>query len=276
MEKTLLKRHIKIDSRISKTITFINNQRITKTIEIPYYNSKSWRVEMDKEKFQKALELVKNNSPKRNFKQRYDLIVNLRGLNLKKPEEQIDIFTTLNYPRGKKVKVCALVGPELAEQAKQMCDQVVLHDDFPKYAADKVLTKKLAKSCNFFIAQANIMPDVAKTFGKILGTRGKMPNPKAGCVVPPNANLKALVEKLQRTVRISARTELSVKCGVGMEDTPDAQVLDNIITIYNTLIHVLPEEERSIKNIMLKFTMGPRAVITLKEVKFEGAKEAKK
>ena len=106
---------------------------------------------MDKEKFKKALELVKNNSPKRNFKQTYDLIINLKGLNMKKPDHHVDVFTTLNYPKGKKVKVCAFVGPELAAQAKEACDQVVMHDEFPKYAADKLLIKRLAKNNDFFI-----------------------------------------------------------------------------------------------------------------------------
>ena len=111
-----------------------------------------------------------------------------------------------------------------------------------------------------------MMPEVAKTFGRILGTRGKMPNPKIGCVVPPNANLKPLVEKLQKTIGLIAKTQLSIKCLIATEDMPDDQVLDNILTVYNNLVHNLPAEERNIKNIQLKFTMGPPATITQKEV----------
>ncbi|MEM4263716.1 MAG: 50S ribosomal protein L1 [Candidatus Woesearchaeota archaeon] len=226
---------------------------------------------MDKENFKKALELVKNNSPKRNFKQSVDFIVNLKGLDLKKPEQQVDIFVTLNQGKGKKIKICALVGPELGTQAKAVCDKVVLHDEFPRYTGNKIELKKLAKSYNFFIAQANLMADIAKTFGKVLGSRGKMPNPKAGCVVPPNANLKPLVEKLQKTIRISAKTQLSIKCAIGLEDTPDEQLLDNMTTIYNALTHALPEEENNIKNVMIKLSMGPPAVMTVKgNINFKG------
>jgi len=221
---------------------------------------------MNKENFKKAIELVKSNSPKRNFKQGYDLIVNLKDLDMKKPDQQVSNWAVLRYGKGKKVKTCALVGPELSATAKENCETVIMHSDFPKYASDKKLVKKLAKEHDFFIAQANIMPDVAKTFGRILGSRGKMPNPKIGCVVPPNANLKPLVEKLQKTVGLIAKTQLSIKCLIGMEDMKDEEVLDNIMTIYNNLIHTLPAEERNIKNIQLKFTMGPPATITQKEV----------
>lgn len=231
---------------------------------------------MNKENFKKAIELVKNNSPKRNFKQAYDLIVNLKDLNLKKPDQQVSNWAVLRFGKGKKSKTCALIGPELANTAKENCDTVIMHADFPKYAADKKLIKKLAKTHDFFIAQANIMPDVAKTFGRILGGRGKMPNPKIGCVVAPNANLKPLVERLQKTVGLIAKTQLSIKCLIGTQDMKDEEVLDNILTVYTTLAHNLPAEERNIKNIQLKFTMGPLVTITNKEVTINAAKEAKK
>jgi large subunit ribosomal protein L1 len=229
---------------------------------------------MNKENFKKAIELVKNNSPKRNFKQAYDLIINLKDLDMKKPDQQVSNWATLRYPKGKKARVCALVGPELAASAKENCDTVIMQDDFPKYAESKLATKKLAKTHDFFIAQANIMPDVAKTFGRVLGSRGKMPNPKIGCVVPPNANLKPLVEKLQKTVGLIAKTQLSIKCLIATDDMKDEEVLDNIMTVYNNLIHTLPAEERNIKNIQLKFTMGPPATITLKEVTLKTKKAA--
>ncbi|MFT4313401.1 MAG: hypothetical protein ACMXYA_03250, partial [Candidatus Woesearchaeota archaeon] len=46
---------------------------------------------------------------KRNFVQSYELVVNLKDLNLKKPDEQVDFFSSLTKPVGKKVKVCGLM-----------------------------------------------------------------------------------------------------------------------------------------------------------------------
>ena len=169
---------------------------------------------MDKKIFLEAITALKA-LPKRKFKQKYDFVINLRQLDLKKPEQQVEVWVKLPFDKGRPIKIAALVGPELAEQAKANCDFVIPHDQFSKYAANKREVKKIAGTYDYFIAQANIMPDVAKTFGRIFGPRGKMPNPKAGCVVPPNANLKALTENLRKTIKVSAKVQPSVKVMVG-------------------------------------------------------------
>jgi len=140
--------------------------------------------------------------------------------------------------------------------------------------------RKLAKGYDFFIAQANLMAKVATTFGRVLGPKGKMPNPKAGCVVPPNANLKPLVAKLQKTVRIAAKTTPMVQMAAGLEDQKEEEVSDNILTLYDQLIHHLPKERNNVRSIYLKLTMGKPQKIDdkgniIKSVK-EEAKEEKK
>ncbi len=214
---------------------------------------------MNKEDFKQAIEDLKKTSQKRKFKQSVDLIINLKDLDLKKAENQIDLWIQLPEDKGKNVKICAIVGPELVSQAKENCDFVITKEDFPKY--DKKEIRKLAKTYDFFIAQINLMADVAKVFGRVLGPRGQMPNPKAGGVVPANANLKPIVEKLKKTVRVASKTQPSVKVIVGKEDSPNAEILDNIITVYDNLIHKLPNEEKNIKNVLLKLTMGKPVVV---------------
>ncbi|MBI2654470.1 50S ribosomal protein L1 [Candidatus Woesearchaeota archaeon] len=210
---------------------------------------------MDKEQIQAAIAKAKDISEKRNFKQSFDLIINLKGIDLKKQEHQIDAFITLPHSRNRKARVCALVGPELKAQAEQICDSVILADNFERYK-DKREIKKIANSFDFFIAQANIMPKVATTFGRIFGPRGKMPNPKAGSVVPPNANLKPLYEKLQKTVRITNKSAPLIQCSIGTEDTDINLLAENASAVYNAIIHLLPNEKHNIKDIYLKLTMG--------------------
>ena len=215
---------------------------------------------MDKEQINAALAKSKDISDKRNFKQSFDIIVNLKGLDLKKPEHQVDTFVTLPNPRGKKVKICALIGPELEEQSKGIFDLTIISDNFEKYR-DKKVAKKIADSFDFFIAQANIMPKVATIFGKVLGPRGKMPNPKSGCIVAPNANLKPLYEKLQRTVRINTKGSPLIQCAIGAEDMSTDEIAENALTVYKFLLQALPNEKYNIKNICVKLTMGRPVIV---------------
>ncbi|MBS3106297.1 50S ribosomal protein L1 [Candidatus Woesearchaeota archaeon] len=210
---------------------------------------------MEKTHIQQTLAVLKQTSPKRNFTQSIDLIINLKDLDLKKPENKVDVYAPLHYSRGKPVKICALVDVELLDSAKKHFDTTISVDEFGRYQ-DKKTLKKLAKDHHFFIAQANIMPKVATAFGKALGPRGKMPNPKAGCVVPPNANLEALKDKLQKTVRIRIESAPLFQTSVGNEATKEEELVDTILTLYKTLVSALPNDIHNIKEMFLKTTMG--------------------
>ena len=116
--------------------------------------------------------------------------------------------------------------------------------------------KKLATEHDYFLGQANIMPKIAQTFGRVLGPRGKMPNPKAGCVVPPKAPLKPLYERLQNTVKISVKKQPNIQVLIGKQDMPPEQVAQNVMTIYDQVIHHLPKERHNIKAVWIKTTMS--------------------
>jgi large subunit ribosomal protein L1 len=208
---------------------------------------------MDKAQIVKALGELKKANKERKFKQTYDLIFTLKGLDLKKPDQHVDFYAQMPKPIRNN-KICALVGPELKDDASKTCDFSVAQTDFEGY--DKKKAKKLAESYDYFIAQANIMGLVAKNFGKIFGPRGKMPNPKAGCVVPPKGSLANLYKKLQQTQRIMAKTQPQIQCSVGKEGSADEDVAENVISLYNQLVNHLVGRENNIKNIYLKLTMG--------------------
>src|SRR3989344_5697755 len=129
---------------------------------------------MEKDQIQKVLNELKQQ-PKKKFSQSYDLIINLKQIDVK--VNPVDAVVALPHSKGKKAKIVAFVEPQFADLAQKSCDLIIKDVDFPKYA-DKKLVKKLAEDYDYFIAQANLMPKVAATFGRVLGSRGKMPNPK--------------------------------------------------------------------------------------------------
>ena len=213
---------------------------------------------MDKKSVEQALQELKKNSPKRKFSQSVDLIITMRDLDFKKPAEQVDFFVTCNYGFGKKIKVAALAAQELVDKAREVCDLVILASDFDKYQ-DKKLAKKLAADYDFFIAQAEIMPKVATVFGRTFGPRGKMPNPKLGSVIPGRGGqtqIQPLYDKLQKIVKVVAKKALMVQIKVGNESQKEEELIDNILTIYNQILHHLPKERSNIRQVMLKLTMS--------------------
>ena len=99
---------------------------------------------MDKKIISKVLKKVRESSKKRNFKQSVDLIVNFKDLNLKKTDEQLDLFVQLYRSKDKKSKICAFVGPELLGQAKEVCDKAISVDEFENYVKESKEIKEIA------------------------------------------------------------------------------------------------------------------------------------
>ena len=58
---------------------------------------------MKKDEIKQAIKSAKESSPKRNFKQSGELIVNLKGLLLKKQENQVSTYVSLHYNTGNKI-----------------------------------------------------------------------------------------------------------------------------------------------------------------------------
>ncbi len=228
---------------------------------------------MEKQDILKSIKELKEKFAKKKFKQSIDLLINLKDMDIKKAENNIDLFLQLPHPSEKKLKLGAFVDQQLGVQANKLFDIVVLKEDFAKWN-NKKDQKKLASSYDLFVSQIEVMSLVATNFGKVFGARGKMPNPKAGCVVSGTANLEPLVNKLKNTIRIKTKNEASIKISIGAEDTPDDKLVDNVLFIYSNLLLKLPQEKQNIKYVALKYTMSP--LIKIKEESKAADKKAKR
>lgn len=210
---------------------------------------------MEKKQIIDAVKKAREIAKKRNFPQSFDMAINYKELDLNKIEP-IEVVVDLPKGTGRKPKICALVDKSMIVKAKETFDFAILKDDFATYSTPKQV-KKLAEEYDIFVAQANIMIDVAKFFGKYLAPRNKMPNPKMGHVFPADADLKPLSQKLPNRIFIKVKKSPVSHVLVGAEKMSDEDVAENVNFIIETLTARLPGGRANIRSVYLKLTMGP-------------------
>ncbi|MCD6369201.1 MAG: 50S ribosomal protein L1 [Thermoproteales archaeon] len=208
---------------------------------------------IQREELIKAIREIKANSKRRNFVQSVELIVKLRDIDLKKPENRLMTPVHLPYvPPEKQAKICVFATGDLALRAKNAgADAVFSREDLENLSGSKKEAKKLASEYDFFLAQPDLMAHVGRVLGRFLGPRGKIPT-----VLPPNANVEALVARLKNSRMIRVRDQPQVMCWVGLETQPEEEIAENILRVLEVIAtkYTLPQQ---LEKMYLKLTMGP-------------------
>lgn len=191
---------------------------------------------------------------KRNFSQSFDLIINLKNIDLKKPENKIKTDVFLPKARGKDIKI-GIIADMLIPSVKSIEDKntvLIRKDELEGLGKNKKTSKALARSCKAFIAEAPLMPLVGRYLGQALGPLNKMPTP-----IPPNlANLKPILEKTKSAVKLVLKDSPVIQCMVGSESTKDEDIAENIEAVLKAMESSLPKGKEQIKNAFVKTTMG--------------------
>jgi large subunit ribosomal protein L1 len=202
---------------------------------------------------EKILEAVKKarDTDKRNFKQGFDLAINLKNIDLKKPENRVKTELSLPNNTGRKSKVCVIVDV-LIPQSNDLENVIVIKkNDLEKLGKDKKAARKIAKQCSYFIAEAPLMPLVGKNLGPILAPRNLMPLP-----ISPTADLKSNVESRKNIMKIQLKASPAIHLGVGSEDMEDEKIAENIDAVIKAVVNILPKKKEQVKNYVVKLTMG--------------------
>ena len=199
-----------------------------------------------------ALGELRKPEAKREFTQSVELIVKLREVDLKKPENRINESVELPNSLERETKVCVIASGDLATRAKAgQADLVLTREDLDRLGKDKKETRKLASEYDFFIAEAPMMPLVGKTIGSILGPKGKKPTP-----VPTNAPIDQIIKSHRKLVRLRVREQPVVQCRIGTEKMPDEKIAENIQAVFGRIEAKLERGVKSIGQVLLKTTMG--------------------
>jgi large subunit ribosomal protein L1 len=206
-----------------------------------------------------AIKEVKDKSKKRKFTQSIELVINLWDVNPKKPEEKIQELIELPHPAGKENRICVIASGEMALKAKRAkADLVIERGELGAMMGDKEKQKGLAKSYDFFIAEAPLMPLVGKILGAILGPKGKMPTP-----VPPTAKIAEHMKRHRKIVLLRTRGQPVLQCRVGAENMTDEKIAENVQAVIRRVEAKLKRGIKNISSVSLKTTMGPSIKIRM-------------
>ena len=147
-----------------------------------------------------ALAKAREAAPERGFEQSVDLTVNFKDLDMRQPDNRVNLRVSVpNGVGGQKVLVFA--SGDLALRARRAgADSVIEPTELNELAADRKAAKKRLRGYDIFVAEAPLMPTVGRVAGPILGPRGKMPTP-----VPPQAPIDAILERERRVVILRSR-----------------------------------------------------------------------
>ena len=195
---------------------------------------------------------AKEQAKPRNFTQSIDVIINLKDLDVRKPENRFSEEVALPNGRGKEIKIGVIADGELALAAKNAgVDVVISKEDLQEFGKDIKAAKKVVNSVDSFIAQADMMPLVGRFLGRILGPRNKMPKP-----VPASARIEPLLERTQATIKVGVKQQPSIQILVGTQDMDDEKLAENIEAVLAVLDRNLEKGRNQIKSMYIKATMG--------------------
>lgn len=205
-----------------------------------------------REQIMDALAKAREVAPLRGFEQSVDLTINLRDLDMRQPDNRVNLRISLpNGVGGQKVLVFA--SGDLALRSRRAgADDVIEPAELNELANDRKAAKKRLSGYDVFIAEAPLMPTVGRVAGPILGPKGKMPTP-----VPPQAPIDSILERERRVVVMRSRERPFVKCKVGKESMSDDEIASNVEAVLSNLNNSLKRGMNNVKSVYLKLTMGP-------------------
>jgi len=212
---------------------------------------RSARAEIDREQLYSPAEAIRllKSWPEKKFDETVEVHFNL-GLNVRHAEQQLRGTLMLPHGTGRESKVAVFADGDKAREAQEA-------------GADVVGTAELAKQIeegfdDFDVAIAT--PDqmsVVGKLGRILGPRGKMPNPKTGTVTMDVA--KAVQEAKAGKLEYRTDRGANVHVTLGKKSFGEKQLAENYAALIDEIMRAKPSaaKGRYIKTITLTSTMGP-------------------
>lgn len=181
------------------------------------------------------------------------------GVDPKKANQMVRGITVLPHGIGKEITVLVLCNSDNEKEAKEAgADYAGLEDYLEKI-------KGGWSDVDVIITSPDIMPKLGK-YGKVLGPKGLMPNPKAGTVT--NDVPKAVTEVKSGKIDFKVDKYGIIHSPVGRVSFSTEQLNENIAELVQTVVKLKPSGAKGtyIKSLTISSTMSPGIRIDIKSI----------
>ncbi len=214
-------------------------------------NYRNAKASFDREELYSPVQAIRllKAFPEAKFDETVEAHFNL-GLNVRHAEQQLRGTLMLPHGTGREARVAVFAEGEKAKEAQDA-------------GADVVGTADLAKQIeegfdDFDVAVAT--PDqmsVVGKLGRILGPRGKMPNPKTGTVTMDVG--KAVRESKAGKLEYRTDRGANVHVTIGKKSFDERQLTENYAALLDEIMRAKPAaaKGRYVRSFTLTSTMGP-------------------
>lgn len=197
---------------------------------------------------EEALDLVFETKSAK-FVETVELAIRL-GVDPRHADQQVRGTVSLPNGTGKTVRILAITSGENIDKA------LAAGADF---AGDDEYINKIQGGWLDFdlvIATPDMMPKIGR-LGKILGTKGLMPNPKSGTVTPDIAAAVSEFKKGKLAFRVDKLG--SIHAPIGKVDFDLDKIIENFKAFMDQIIRLKPASSKGqyLRTIAVSLTMGP-------------------
>ena len=197
---------------------------------------------------EEALELIFDTKSAK-FVETVELAVKL-GVDPRHADQQVRGTVVLPHGTGKTIKILVITsGDKIEEALKAGAD----------YAGDEEYINKIQGGWLDFdlvIATPDMMPKLGK-LGKLLGTKGLMPNPKSGTVTTDVAKTVDEFKKGKLAFKVDKLGSIHVP--IGKVDFDKVKIQENFKTVVDQIIKLKPDASKGqyLRTVAISLTMGP-------------------
>ena len=215
------------------------------------------KIEKDVYSLKEAAEKVKELKSA-NFDERVELPLKL-GVDPRHADQMIRGSVVLPHGTGKNVKVAVLAKGAKADEAKEAGADIVGEEE----VLDMIQNGNL--DFDILIATPDMMGKLGR-FGKILGPKGLMPNPKTGTVTMDIAQAVKNAKAGQVNFRVDKKGNMHALIGKSSFDAD--KIYENAVAFVEKINKMKPASAkgRYIQNAALSLTMSPSLKIDVNEL----------